>query len=70
MPCRKSIWWLGRPFEANRSVLGVSKLLPSGDGRPEWNVAMAGAVIVMIPPIAVVLVLQRLFVKGLIESDK
>ncbi|MBM3521823.1 MAG: ABC transporter permease subunit [Alphaproteobacteria bacterium] len=52
------------------AVLGVSKLLPSGDGRPEWNVAMAGAVIVMIPPIAVVVLLQRLFVKGLIEADK
>ncbi|MBL8702923.1 MAG: ABC transporter permease subunit [Alphaproteobacteria bacterium] len=52
------------------AVLGVSKLLPGGDGRPEWNVAMAGAVIVMIPPIAVVIALQRLFVKGLVEADK
>lgn len=52
------------------AVLGVSKLLPGGDGRPEWNVAMAGAVIVMLPPILVVVLLQRLFVKGLIEADK
>ena len=52
------------------AVLGVSKLLPGGDGRPEWNVAMAGAVVAMVPPILVVVLLQRWFVKGLIEADK
>jgi sn-glycerol 3-phosphate transport system permease protein len=31
---------------------------------------MAGAVIVMMPPVLVVVLLQRLFVKGLIEADK
>ena len=52
----------------------LSKLVPdqntTGGGVPMWNVAMAGTLIVMTPPIVVVVVMQRYFVRGLINTDK
>ena len=50
-------------------VMGLSQLLPSADQRPEWNIAMAGALIVMAPPVLVVFALHRLFVKGLMSGS-
>lgn len=46
-------------------VMGLSQLLPGADQRPEWNVAMAGALIVMAPPVIVAFAMHRLFIKGL-----
>jgi len=40
------------------------------DDIPYWNVAMAGALLVMMPPILVVLLMQRWFVRGLVEREK
>ncbi len=40
------------------------------DALTEWSVAMATAVLAMLPPVAVVILMQRLFVKGLIETEK
>ncbi len=40
------------------------------DALTEWSVAMATAVLAMLPPVAVVVLMQRLFVKGLIETEK
>ena len=51
-------------------VIGMAKLMPGPDTLPEWNVVMAAALIAMLPPILVVVLLQRLFVKGLVETDK
>ncbi|WP_426954291.1 ABC transporter permease subunit [Muricoccus radiodurans] len=51
-------------------VIGIKQLVPHGDSVPAWNLAMNAAVLAMIPPVAVVLLLQRWFVKGLIESGK
>ncbi len=36
----------------------------------EWNRVMAVAVLALLPPVAVVLLMQRWFVAGLTESDK
>lgn len=52
------------------AVIGLQHLLPSPEDIPEWNIAMAGALIVMLPPILVVLFMQRWFVKGLVEREK
>lgn len=54
----------------NTVIVGVQQLIPKADQAPQWNVAMAGAMIAMIPPILVVLLMQRWFVKGLIENEK
>jgi len=52
------------------AVIGLHHLLPSPEDPPEWHIAMAGALIVMLPPILVVLLMQRWFVKGLVEREK
>lgn len=52
------------------AVIGLHHLLPSPEDPPDWHIAMAGALIVMLPPILVVLFMQRWFVKGLVEREK
>ena len=52
------------------AVIGLHHLLPSPEDPPDWHIAMAGALIVMAPPILVVLLMQRWFVKGLVEKEK
>ena len=51
-------------------IIGLAELMPGPDTLPEWNVAMAAALIAMAPPIIVIVLLQRLFVKGLINPEK
>ena len=52
------------------AVIGLQNLIPQADDLPFWNEAMAAALIVMLPPILVVLLMQRSFVKGLVEREK
>ena len=52
------------------AVIGLQNLIPQADDLPEWNIALGAAVLVMLPPILVVLLMQRWFVKGLIEKEK
>jgi sn-glycerol 3-phosphate transport system permease protein len=51
-------------------VMGVKRIVPTGDAAAEWNLVMATVVLAMLPPIAVVIVGQRWFIKGLIETEK
>jgi sn-glycerol 3-phosphate transport system permease protein len=52
-------------------VIGISHLIPrTGTHVPEWNIMMAAAMMALLPPVAVILFLQRWFVKGLVESEK
>jgi sn-glycerol 3-phosphate transport system permease protein len=51
-------------------VIGIKKLLTTQDALSEWQTAMTTAVLAMIPPVVVVLLMQRLFVKGLVETEK
>jgi sn-glycerol 3-phosphate transport system permease protein len=52
------------------AVTELKALIPSGYGLPDWNVAMAGTLIVMLPPLIVVILMQRWFVRGLIATEK
>jgi len=52
------------------AVIGLQNLIPQADDLPEWNLALGAAVLVMLPPVLVVLLMQRWFVKGLIEKEK
>jgi sn-glycerol 3-phosphate transport system permease protein len=52
------------------AVIGLLNLIPQADDLPEWNIALCGALLVMLPPVLVVLFMQRWFVKGLIEREK
>lgn len=58
--------------EAMRTVvIGLESLIPrSGTELPTWNLIMAGAMMALVPPVAVIIVMQRWFVKGLVESEK
>lgn len=51
-------------------VLGIKRMISGGDAQTEWNAVMATAMLAMLPPALVVLVMQRQFVKGLVDSEK
>jgi sn-glycerol 3-phosphate transport system permease protein len=51
-------------------VIGIKKIVATHDALTEWQLAMATAVLAMLPPVAVVIFMQKLFVKGLIETEK
>ena len=51
-------------------VIGITKLLSSADALTEWNVVLATAMLAMLPPVAVVVLMQRWFVRGLVETEK
>jgi len=52
------------------AVMQLKALVPAQNGTPDWNVTMAGALIIMLPPLLVVAFMQRWFVRGLITRDK
>lgn len=52
------------------AMLGLKDLLPVADTQPRWNIAMAASFFVMVPPVLVILFMQRWFAKGLIDSSK
>jgi sn-glycerol 3-phosphate transport system permease protein len=51
-------------------VMGIQRMVNVADSTPRWHMAMATTVLAMIPPVLVVVALQRLFVKGLVETEK
>ncbi len=51
-------------------VMGIQAMLYVPDSINEWNLTMATAILAMVPPVIVILVMQRQFVKGLIETEK
>ena len=58
--------------EAMRTVvIGLEQLIPrSGTELPTWNLIMAGAMMALVPPVAIIIFMQRWFVKGLVEAEK
>jgi sn-glycerol 3-phosphate transport system permease protein len=52
-------------------VMGLKRMVPTGDAAvAEWNLVMAAVILAMLPPVVVVVVMQRWFIKGLIETEK
>jgi sn-glycerol 3-phosphate transport system permease protein len=51
-------------------VIGIKRMIGGGDAANEWNLIMATAILAMIPPAIVVLLMQRWFIKGLVETEK
>ena len=51
-------------------VIGIKKMIVTSDALTEWNVVMATAMLAMVPPVVVVILMQRWFVKGLVETEK
>ena len=51
-------------------VMGIKSMISGGDAATEWNAVMATAILAMIPPAAVVILMQKWFVKGLVDTEK
>jgi len=56
--------------EMNTIVMGLKQMFPSGDDFADWPVIMATSILAMIPPVIVVVSMQKLFVRGLVDSEK
>jgi sn-glycerol 3-phosphate transport system permease protein len=52
------------------AVIGIKRMIVGGDAANEWNLVMATAMLALLPPAAVVLLMQKWFVKGLVETEK
>ena len=52
------------------TVIGVKRMISGGDAATDWNLVMATAVLAMLPPAVVVFLMQKWFVKGLVDSEK
>ncbi len=51
-------------------VVGIRRMMAGGDSGNQWNMVMATAVLAMLPPTLVVVLMQRWFVKGLVDTEK
>jgi len=52
------------------AVIGIKRMIVGSDAANEWNLIMATAILAMLPPAVVVLLMQKWFVKGLVETEK
>src|SRR5438128_8306434 len=51
-------------------VMGIKRMITVADQAAQWNLAMAAVVLALLPPVAVVVLAQGWFVKGLIEAGE
>ena len=56
--------------EMNTIVMGIKQMFPSGDDFAHWPTIMATSILAMIPPVIIVVSMQRLFIRGLVDSEK
>lgn len=56
--------------DMNTIVMGIKQMFPSGDDTADWPVIMATSILAMIPPVIVVISMQKLFISGLVDSEK
>ena len=52
------------------TVIGIKRMIAGGDAATEWNLVMATAMLAMLPPALVVILMQKWFVKGLVDTEK
>ncbi len=52
------------------AVEGIKAMIATGEGTTEWNQVMAAMLLTLIPPVIIVLAMQRAFVRGLVDSEK
>ena len=51
-------------------VMGIKQMLEAAEQSPEWNIIMMTTILAMLPPVLVVVGMQKLFVRGLTETEK
>jgi sn-glycerol 3-phosphate transport system permease protein len=52
------------------SVIGIKRMIVGGDALTEWHLVTATAVLALLPPALVIVLMQKWFVKGLVETEK
>jgi sn-glycerol 3-phosphate transport system permease protein len=52
------------------AVIGIKRMVGGGEQSTDWNLVMATAMLAMLPPAAVVILMQKWFVKGLVDTEK
>jgi len=56
--------------EMNTIIIGLKRMIVFSDAETQWHIVMATTILAMLPPVLVVVLMQRWFVKGLVESEK
>jgi sn-glycerol 3-phosphate transport system permease protein len=56
--------------EMGTIVIGIVKMIGTGDAQTDWQIIMAATIMAMLPPVMIVVFMQRWFVKGLVDSEK
>jgi sn-glycerol 3-phosphate transport system permease protein len=51
-------------------LIGIKRMLDVGEGQAEWHIVMAATMLAMLPPVLVVICMQKLFVRGMTETEK
>jgi len=51
-------------------VMGIQRMANVGEQQPQWHLVMATAILALLPPVVVIVTMQRLFVRGLVEVEK
>jgi sn-glycerol 3-phosphate transport system permease protein len=51
-------------------VIGITKMIGTGEAQTDWDLVMSTTVMALLPPVLVVILMQRLFVKGLVDTEK
>ncbi len=64
------LWPLLITDDLETVVIGIYRMLNVGDNEAEWQIIMATTMLAMMPPVLVVVFMQRWFVKGLVETEK
>jgi sn-glycerol 3-phosphate transport system permease protein len=50
--------------------MGIKRMADTADAIPRWNTVMAAVILAALPPVLIIVAMQRLFVKGLVETEK
>ena len=58
------------PTSARYAGINIKRMIMTGDSATEWNLVMATAMLALLPPALVVILMQKWFVKGLVETEK
>lgn len=51
-------------------LIGIKRMLDVGEGQAEWHIIMASTILAMLPPVLVVIFMQKQFIKGMTETEK
>lgn len=51
-------------------VMGITRMMSTSDQLPQWHLIMGTAILAMLPPVVIIVAMQKLFIRGLVEVEK